>query len=77
MGGAALLLSDVAPYERFTDGENCFKAQTPADFLKKMQHLVANREETKQLAAAAKEYVLTERTTQAQINLWREAIKCG
>jgi len=74
MGGAASIVSDVAPYDLFTDGETCLKAKTPADYLKAVQHLVQNREETKQLAKAAKDYVLTQRTTKAQINLWREAI---
>ena len=75
MGGAATILSDVAPYDTFTDGENCMKAKTPAEFLKAIQHLVQNRDETKQLAAAAKAYVLKERTTEAQVHLWREAIQ--
>jgi hypothetical protein len=75
MGGAALVLSDVAPYDLFTDNETCLKAKTPADFLKAIRHLVTNRDETKQLAANAKDYVNRYRTTQAQIGCWRAAIE--
>lgn len=74
MGGCAPILSDVAPYDLWTDGENCLKAADAKGFLRAIQHLVRNRDETKQLAGAAREYVLTERTTQAQIHCWQEAI---
>jgi hypothetical protein len=75
MGGAALVLSDVAPYSLFTHDENCLKAKTPADFLRCIQYLVQSRDVIKQLAAAGRDYVLTKRTTEAQIHLWREAIE--
>lgn len=74
MGGAVPVLSDVPPYAPWTDGENCMKAKSPHDFYKAVQHLVRNRDEVKQLAAAAKDYVLSNRTTEKQIGLWREAV---
>ena len=75
MGGAAAILSDVAPYDLWADGENCLKAKDAGGFFKQVKHLVANRDEARQLAAAAKEHVLRERTTEAQIGLWREAVE--
>ena len=75
MGGAAAILSDVAPYSLWADGENCLKAKDAGGFFKQVKHLVANRDEARQLAAAAKEHVLRERTTEAQIGLWREAVE--
>jgi hypothetical protein len=77
MGGAALVLSDVAPYELFTDNENCLKAKTPADFLRRIQFLVQNQEEAKKLAWDATAYVLTQRTTPIQVGLWEEAINAS
>lgn len=74
MGLQAPILSDLAPYQAWTHGENCLKARTAADFKKALRHLVRNRDEVKQLAAAAREYVLAERTTEAQIDLWKEAV---
>jgi hypothetical protein len=74
MGGAAPILSDVAPYSLWTDGDNCLKAKDSKGFLRLVQHLVSHRDEIKQLAKAARDYVLKERTTQAQIACWRRAI---
>jgi glycosyltransferase involved in cell wall biosynthesis len=75
MGGAALVLSDVPPYELWTDGENCLKARDARGFLRAIQSLVQNRDQVKELAEAGSKYVRTERTTQAQVHLWREAIE--
>jgi hypothetical protein len=72
--GAAVVLSDVAPYSLFTDGENCLKAADAAGFYKRIKHLVANRDEVKQLAEAGREYVLRERLITQQIHTWRDAL---
>jgi hypothetical protein len=40
MGGCAPVLSDVAPYALWTDGENCMKAADAKGFLRAIQHLV-------------------------------------
>jgi glycosyltransferase involved in cell wall biosynthesis len=74
MGGAVPVLSDVAPYALWQDGENCLKAKDAKGFYHLIRHLVTNRDEAKNLASAAKRYVLAERTTQAQIGRWRDAI---
>lgn len=72
--GAALVLSDVAPYDAWSHDENCLKAKTAKDFLRHVQWLVANRDQAGQLAAAGREYVLAERTTRSQIGCWRAAV---
>lgn len=75
MGGALPVVSDVAPYDLFAHDENCIKVgNKPAHWLKAIQRVVQNREETKRLAAEAKRYVLAERTTQAQIGCWEAAL---
>jgi glycosyltransferase involved in cell wall biosynthesis len=74
MAGAVPVVSDQAPYAPWVDGENCLKAKDPAGFLSHIKHLVRNRDEAGQLAQAAREYVLKERTTKAQIHLWEAAI---
>ena len=74
MAGAAMIVSDVAPYDPWTDGENCLKAKTPKDFLRLIQHFVKNRDEVKQLGEAARKYVLRDRTTVRQVQAWRDAL---
>ena len=73
MGGCALVLSDVEPYEDWTE-DRCLKAKDAKGFLHALKHLVANRDEAKQLAKAARDYALADRTTEAQVHLWRQAI---
>jgi glycosyltransferase involved in cell wall biosynthesis len=74
MGLCAPILSDVACYEEWTDGENCLKAKDAKGFRKALQHLIQNPDEAKQLAAAAREYVLRERKIEDEIHAWEEAI---
>lgn len=73
MGGAASVVSDIECYSTVPDGL-AFKAADPAGFLDAVRHLVRNRDEARQMAAAAREYVLANRTTQAQLGTWQEAI---
>jgi glycosyltransferase involved in cell wall biosynthesis len=72
--GAALVLSDVAPYALFTDGENCLKAKDARGFYDRIRHLVQNRDEVKQLAQAGRDYVTTERLIGHQVHKWEEAV---
>jgi hypothetical protein len=58
----------------WVDGENCLKAGNAEGFLKAVKRLVGNRDEVKELAQAARDYTLAERTTEAQIDCWREAV---
>jgi hypothetical protein len=39
-----------------------------------VQHLVRNRDEVKQLAAAARAYTLEHRTIQKEVDAWRHAL---
>ena len=73
MGLACPVLSDVAPYEDWTE-DRCMKVKDARGFYHAIKHLVQNRDEAKQLAQAARDYTLKERTTQAQLDLWKEAI---
>jgi glycosyltransferase involved in cell wall biosynthesis len=72
--GAALVLSDVAPYDLFTDNENCLKAKDAREFYERIRHLVQNRDEVKQLAQAGRKYVTEERLITQQIDKWRDAV---
>lgn len=74
MGLCAPVLMNAEPYAPWTDGENCMKADNSEGFLRALKHLVAHREEIPQLAKAAREYVLTERTNTAQAHYWEDAI---
>jgi hypothetical protein len=73
MGGCASVVSDCAPYAS-VPADVCVKAADAKGFLKAIQHLVRHRDEARQLAAAAREYVLSERTTAAQIDHWQAAL---
>jgi hypothetical protein len=75
MCDTAAVLSDVEPYKGWRDGEGCRKASTPADFLRVTQQLVNDRDGTRELAAEAKAYVLTERTHAKNSWRWAEAIE--
>ena len=72
MAGVATVCSDVVCYSGV---EHAMKAADAKGFYRAVQHLVANRDEAKEMAAAAREHVLGERTTAAQIHTWREAIQ--
>jgi glycosyltransferase involved in cell wall biosynthesis len=72
--GAARVLSDNAPYSLFTDGENCLKAKDARGFYERIRHLVQNRDEVKQLAAAGRKYVTEERLITQQIHNWEVAV---
>jgi hypothetical protein len=74
MGGQAPVLTDAPPYDGWRDGETCLKAGDANGFLDAIKRLVRNRGLVKELAAAAREYTLSERTTERQIHLWRQAI---
>ena len=77
MGTVCPVVSDLAPYDPWTDGENCLKAKDAKGFYQAIRRLIENRDEVKQLASAAREYVLKERTAEAQRHYWLEAIEDG
>jgi glycosyltransferase involved in cell wall biosynthesis len=74
MGGAAPILSGEAPYEAWENERGCLKARTAKGFYESIKRLVKDREETKQLAMEAKEYVLSKRTIKDNIASWRNAV---
>jgi hypothetical protein len=73
MGESFGICSAVAPYAWWKD-KPCLMAADAGDFLKHIQWAVANRDEVRRLAKEARELVLRERTTEAQIHLWEEAV---
>lgn len=73
MGGGLPILSDVEPYEDWKD-KPALIAKNAAEFTKHIKWAVSHRDEVRQMAKEAREYVLKERTTAAQIHCWEEAI---
>lgn len=75
MGGACAVVSRTEPYRPWWAGDGPgYSARTPKDYLKIVKHLVANRDEVRETARLAREYVLRERTIGTSIRHWREAI---
>jgi glycosyltransferase involved in cell wall biosynthesis len=74
MALCAPVLSDVPPYADWTDDATCLKAKDAQGFKRAIRRLVENRDEVPELAAAARRFVLEQRTTESQIGKWREAV---
>lgn len=74
MAGALPILSDVAPYEGWSDWDRCCTAGTARDFLRKVQWAVAHRDDVRALALDCREHILKERTVERNIWRWEEAI---
>lgn len=72
--GALPILSESPPYGDWKDGEGCWKATDAKGFLDRIRWCVQHRDEVKQMAARAREYVLAERTVEKNIWRWQEAI---
>lgn len=75
MGGAAVVTSDVPPYEWWTAGENCLKAERSRDWWPQLKQLIEDPGALAEYKAAAREYVLGERTIAKQAGKWAEAIE--
>jgi glycosyltransferase involved in cell wall biosynthesis len=73
MAGAAGVFSIVEPYKLWTDlpGYGC---KTEKDFLKVAKHIYRNRDEVRETARLAREYVMRERLIAQNIHHWEEAI---
>ncbi len=73
MAGALPIVSDVPPYEgcEIPGIIHCPDAKA---FLRAVQWAVANKDEVRQLAREARDYVSAERSVEANIDRWREAI---
>ena len=77
MAGVLPLLEDAPPYSPWKAQGWPFMASSEAEWGDLIQDVVANRGEVKAQAAAAKAYVLSERTIAANIHKWREAVLGG
>lgn len=75
MGNACPILQDEQPYEEWVAGETCLKARTPDDWLRMLKYAVYNEERRREIAQAAREYTLAERTFEKNAWRWRKAIK--
>lgn len=73
MAGAVPVVSTALPYKPWND-MGWLSAGDGLQFTRLVKDLVKNREDVKELAAQAKEYVLGERTISHSIGLWKEAI---
>lgn len=75
MGGACVVVSKVEPFRPWWDGEAPgLVAEHPWDFKKIVKHLVRRPEEARNLALAAREYVLENRDIRQTVTAWREAV---
>lgn len=73
VSGVAPVLSDAIPYHGYKGP--CLRAKDAREFLHHVKHLVKNRDEARQLAGAAREHVLMERTVEKNIHRWQEAVE--
>jgi hypothetical protein len=75
MGLACPILQDECPYEDWVAGETCLKARTPDEWLRMLKYAVYNKERRREIAQAARDYTLEERTFEKNAWRWRKAIK--
>jgi hypothetical protein len=73
VSGALPVLSMVPPYDDWRDKPALF-AHSAKDFQQQIKWCVQHRDDVRQMAAEAREYVLAERLIQHEIPKWREAI---
>ena len=74
MAGAMSIVSPTEPYRPWWS--RTMVAGGKRDWEAAVRWCVQNRDEVKQRAAAAKDYVLAERTIQKNIHRWEEALEC-
>lgn len=72
MVGALPVLQDAEPYRAFKGP--CLRAGSAKDFERAVRWCVTHRDEVKDMAAQARDYVLKERTIQDTVWRWREAV---
>lgn len=74
MAGVLPLVEDAPPYSPWVDSGWPFCPSTPAEWDDVIADVVKNRDRVAEQAAAAKAYVLAERTIEQNIHAWREAV---
>lgn len=77
MAGVLPLLEDAPPYSPWKAIGWPLMASSEAEWGDLIKDVVENRDEVKAQAAAAKAYVLAERTIETNIHKWREAVLGG
>jgi glycosyltransferase involved in cell wall biosynthesis len=76
MSGAAIVGQNNPVYNQtFVHNETCLLAGSPDEMALQVAALIRNRSLRVRLAAAAKQYVLAERTIQGNLNEWTEPIQ--
>lgn len=75
MGLALPVLQDAPPYAGWTHMEDCLKARNEDGWRKAIRWCVEHQDEARDLARVARDRVLRELTTEAQIGCWREAVE--
>lgn len=73
MSAAVSVVSDVPCYEH-TGMPHMQRCKTPKDFLRAVQWACANRDEVREQGAECREWTLANRTIQANISQWHEAL---
>jgi len=75
LGGACGIVSKTEPFRPWwAEDRPCYVADTPKDFLKMVKHVVRNRDETRETARLAREYVLEHRNIRKSVTAWRDAL---
>jgi hypothetical protein len=76
MAGALPIVSFEEPYVDWEHGVTCLKAASGREFFEHVRWACTHRDEAREMAAAAKEWVLEHRNIERQVGIWREAL-CG
>lgn len=74
MAGVMPIVQDETPYEYWKGAGWDWVCKTKGDWMEAIQEIVRNRDEAPKFAAQAKELVMTERTIDVTIDLWRSAL---
>lgn len=74
MAGVMPILQDEVPFSYWKGAGWDWMCSTKGDWMEAIQEIVRNRSDAPLIAQRAKELVLTERTIDVNIELWREAL---
>lgn len=74
MAGAAIICSDMPPYEAWEHGDMVLKAQSDRDFEEALMILLGDMDETADMARRLRDHVLEERTIQDEVETWKKAL---
>jgi glycosyltransferase involved in cell wall biosynthesis len=74
MGGAAVIASEVPPYEEWTN-DFSIKAASAKDFYHGIKRLVQNRDEAREMNREARKWVDENRDIRVLVEKWRQAVE--